>query len=357
MTIDLGTWNAARTVFTPNAGATATSLTIGAAEQTLEQIRDRINAAGAGVNATVVTDLNGSRLSLQSAQTGAAGGFRVRVVDSDGSNTNANGLSALAFDPPGGTTSITHLQAGANASATINGLTVASAGNTLANTIEGLSIDLNKTASTAVKVSVIADAQTIKTSMQGFVDAYNELARRLAEQTKYDAAGKVAGPLQGDSAATSLQTRLRGLLGQSSGASALFARRSDAGFELQRDGTLSLDTTRIDNALANLPELQKLFATNDLLVDANDGFGVRFRALADQVLGIDGPLKSRSDGLRRQLESNEDRQGALEQRIAQTERRLRAQYTALDATLGRLNGLSSYVTQQVNLLNRSNDSR
>ena len=52
-------------------------------------------------------------------------------------------------------------------------------------------------------------------------------------------------------------------------------------------------------------------------------------------------------GLRARLDSNAEQQTRLSERIAQTEKRLRAQYTALDTTMGRLTGLSSYITQQI----------
>ena len=60
------------------------------------------------------------------------------------------------------------------------------------------------------------------------------------------------------------------------------------------------------------------------------------------------------DGLRKRVDMNSAQQDKLEQRVAQTEKRLRAQYTALDATLGRLSGLGSYVTQQFQAFNSNN---
>jgi len=40
-------------------------------------------------------------------------------------------------------------------------------------------------------------------------------------------------------------------------------------------------------------------------------------------------------------------------RVAQIEKRLRAQYTTLDAQMAQLNQLSNYVTQQVAQLNKA----
>ena len=57
------------------------------------------------------------------------------------------------------------------------------------------------------------------------------------------------------------------------------------------------------------------------------------------------------DGTR--LDRNQDQQERMEQRLAQTQKRLEAQYTALDAKIGSLSGLSSFVSQQIALWNKA----
>ena len=74
------------------------------------------------------------------------------------------------------------------------------------------------------------------------------------------------------------------------------------------------------------------------------------RTLADQLLSTDGRIESRKVGINSRIEANDDRSEALERRVELVEKRLRAQYTALDANMGKLNGLSSYLTQQLNRL-------
>ena len=68
------------------------------------------------------------------------------------------------------------------------------------------------------------------------------------------------------------------------------------------------------------------------------------------VLGTDGTIESRKDGLQATLDRNGDRQDAMELRLEQTEKRLRAQYEALDQMMSKLSGTSSYVTQMINTL-------
>ena len=93
ITLSLGTWGTGQTTFTAKPGTSDVVIPIDATANTLAGIRDKINAANAGVSATIVTDANGARLALQSSSTGAANGFRVKVTDADGNNTDALGLS------------------------------------------------------------------------------------------------------------------------------------------------------------------------------------------------------------------------------------------------------------------------
>ncbi|HYP33735.1 MAG TPA: flagellar cap protein FliD N-terminal domain-containing protein, partial [Burkholderiaceae bacterium] len=76
ISIQLGTYKSdgatpPTTTFDP-ASSAKVDIPIGASETSLSAIRDKINAANAGVQASIITDANGSRLSLRSSSTGAA---------------------------------------------------------------------------------------------------------------------------------------------------------------------------------------------------------------------------------------------------------------------------------------------
>jgi flagellar hook-associated protein 2 len=125
---------------------------------------------------------------------------------------------------------------------------------------------------------------------------------------------------------------------------------SDVGITMQRDGTLAVDASALDNGLANPDELRKLLATDGSGI-ADSGFMRRFKELGDVLLGSAGAFETRNDSLRATIERNEERQAQMQARLDATEKRLRAQYTALDRNMGQLNGLSSYVGQQLQALN------
>jgi flagellar hook-associated protein 2 len=347
LTLQLGSWNADRSAFTEKSGSSSVDIAIESTD-TLQNVADKINGAGAGVTASLITDSSGVRLSMRSTSTGESNGFRLQAADSDGNSADALGLSVIAFDPPNGATAMQLMQGSADAKATVNGIAVSSASNALSTVVDGLTINLNKISSTPVNVSATSDTSSVSKAIQSFVTAYNAMVSYIGDQTKYDATAKTGGVLQGDSAATNLQERLRTMVGATSGASSTFGRMSDLGLEVQRDGTLSINNTKLTAATGNLAELKKAFTNTETnSTGANDGFARRYASLATQALGVDGIVTTRTAGLQALITKNTDDQAAMSDRVDTFQKRLVAQYTALDAKVAQLNSLSSYVTQQV----------
>jgi flagellar hook-associated protein 2 len=357
LTIDIGSWDLPPMNFVPQVGRAPVQVTVDGSD-TLATLRDKINGAGAGVTASIITDSAGARLALRATDSGQSKAFRIGVADNDGGPAgDGAGLSRFGFDPASGLVNMEQKVPGEDARATVNGIDVVSSSNELSGVVDGLTLRLRKENFGSADIAVTNDREAVKTAVQGFADAFNALAKALAEQTKYDAASKTGGPLQGDSAATGLQRQLRALVNTGSGASAAFGRLSDVGLTMQRDGTLAVDGAKLDTATGNLAELKNAFANLDTGNSANDGFARRFSALATQVLGIDGSLTTRADGLRERLNKNGEDQTRLEERVDRYRTRLVAQYTAMDANLSRLNSLSAYMDQQLAALTQSNSSK
>jgi flagellar hook-associated protein 2 len=180
----------------------------------------------------------------------------------------------------------------------------------------------------------------------------------LRTQTKYDEATKKAGSLQGDSTAVGLQRQLRNVLTSESPASSVYETINAIGITLQGDGTLKVDSTKLTAALTTNPaEVKKLFSAYTPQVNENDpdvnGIATRLRIFADKVLGLDGSLTSKTEGLNTSLKLNQKRQDELTDRLALTEARLRAQYTTLDTNMAKMSALNSYITNQVAAWNKS----
>ena len=245
---------------------------------------------------------------------------------------------------------MTRTQSAANSSATINGIAVSSVNDTMVDVISGMTIKLSKLTTAPVTLTVTRNTDSIKQLLARFASAYNDLNKYLGEQTKYDPATKTGALFQGDSTVVGIQNQLRSLVGQSSTASPFFTRLSDLGLQIQKDGTLQVVTAKIDEALKNLSGVTTALSNADALAPANSGFIRRMAAWADGMLDPKGALPGRSKTIQTRLTANQKDQERLASRVADTEKRLRAQYSALDASMAKYSSLSSYVNQQFSIL-------
>jgi len=353
--IEFGAWNAERTAFTEATPPSQVDIPIPLGENSLDAVKAKINAANAGVSASIVKDASGTRLVIRSTTTGEEHSVRITATADAPTTPGGPTLDDLTWpqsaDPP----TMTETLKAQNAKATLNGLAIESSSNTFSDVSDGLSITVAKVTTGPVTLKVGMDTASMKSAINDFVTAYNALNKYIADQTKYDPDKKVAATLQGDRSTLSLQSQLRAMLQASnSGASGTYAHLSDLGIEAQPDGSLKVNDTKLSAAMnSNLPELAKAFTTKDTLHSANSGFAVRLEALTQALNNSDGLVATRSQGLRASIARNGKQATALEDRVAAYQDRLLKQYSALDAKMNSLNSLNAYVTQQITNWNKS----
>jgi flagellar hook-associated protein 2 len=335
--------------FAAKTAATAVDITIGPGDNTLEKIRDRINTANAGVSASIVTDASGARLVMR-GQNGEENAFRVSVTET----STVPGLSALAYSAATADASaMTRTQSAQNALASINGLNVSSASNTLSNIVDGVTLKLNKTTTTPATVTVDTDTAGISKGVSNFVTAYNSAVSTIRVQTLYDEASKTSGPLQGNATAVGLLSQMRSLISSNTSASSTFTRLPDVGIDINKDGTLTTNSTKFNDAMGNLGELQKFFAGSSDTDSSLNGIGTRVKNLTKQILDTSsGAIANSTNGLNSTITRNKNKIEDINNHASKVETRLRAQYTALDTSMAKLSGLSTYVTAQLAALNK-----
>lgn len=354
LNIQLGTWGTASggsATFSPGTSPQV-SIDITSDDNTLAKVAAKINAANAGVNATVLHDASGDRLLMRSSATGAAAGFRIQAVDDDGNNTDSAGLSSLAFDPQNATSGMALTQAAQDTLATINGVSVSSGNNAFANTVDGLTLTASQVTTAPVTVTISSDTTAANTNINNFISSYNALNSALSTMTSYNAATKTAGTLQGDSTAVGLQNALRQLVGSMGPAGGAFSRLSDIGVQFQADGSLQADPTKLSAAMTNPSALKAFFATSGTNASSN-GFATRINSFAAGLLDPDGAIASKTNSLQTQLKSNATDQNTVNTRADAHQTALLAQYSALDSQLAQLTALNTYITQQVAAWNKA----
>lgn len=234
------------------------SITIDSSNNSLQGIRDAINAAKIGVTATIINDGSASpyRLALSSDNNGVSNSLKISV-SGDTSVTNL-----LAHDPAA-TQNLSENVTATNANFKVNGVSVSKTSNSATDVIQGVTLNLKKITTTSTTVTVAHDNASVSNSVASFVKTYNELAKTLKDISAYNPATKQAAILQGDSTVRSLQSQLRNALGSPVvGASGALTTLSQIGISFQKDGSLGLDTTKLNNAITNnVSDIASLFAT------------------------------------------------------------------------------------------------
>jgi flagellar hook-associated protein 2 len=241
--------------FTQDATQVTGTVTLDSSNNSLQGIRDAINAADIGVTATVVNDGGASpyRLVLASNATGTSKSMKISVAG------DATLQGVLAYDPEG-TQNLTQSTAAQNAALTVNGIAVSSASNTVTGAIQGVTLNLAKAGTTTL--SVARDTAAAQSAATAFVTAYNGVNNTLASLSAYNATTKKGAVLQGDSTVRALQSQIRSALGSTlTGSGGSLTVLSQIGIALQKDGTMALDTTKLATATAsNFNDIAGLFA-------------------------------------------------------------------------------------------------
>lgn len=331
-------------------GATATNITIDSSNNTLGGIRDAINNANAGLTATIINDGTTNRLLLSSITTGLTAGA-ISVVATDSAAGGSNALTLL------NNASLISVQDPLDASLSINGLAITRASNTITDAVSGVTLNLVKAGTLAVplktQLTISRNTASIQGTINAFVANYNTAVKQIKSLSAYDSTNKAASLLTGDSTVRNIQSQLANLVGTPiSGVDGGISRLSDIGITLQKDGTLSTDSTKLAAAL-NDPgkNIAALFTSTSA---GNEGIAVRFNAVLEGFVGSSGLIADRSDGINRSIKSIEGRRDALSIRLTKIEANYRAQFSALDSTIASLQRTSTFLTQQLSALPKTN---
>ncbi len=212
-------------------GATRDLVITQGSNDTLTTLASYINtqstANGWGVTASVVSDANGSRLALQSQNTGSSGALA----------TVANSNTSLTFAAPVG---------GTNAALTIDGVPFSSSSNTVTGAIQGVTLSLlsQSTSGTPVQLTVGPDTNQITSAINNFVSAYNTVISTINSQYIVDPTGSIpAPPLEGDISLRSLQSRLLSDAAYAIGGNGGLVNLASMGINMNNDGTLTIGST------------------------------------------------------------------------------------------------------------------
>jgi len=295
------------------------------ATNTITELRDAINTAtgGKGLSATVVNGDAGNVLVLNAAKAGTAGAITINATGSIATFTNGLAVTTTATD----------------AVVKVDGVTRTADSNRLTDLIDGVTLDLTKAQDNSTfTLDIVADNANVRTAMQSFVGAYNAALTQLRNASAYNAESRTGGPLLGDAAVRGLQQQLRGAIGDA------FDELSAIGIRSSKDGSLSIDVSKFDAALATNPAAVERLFDKERVGSLGAVLSARLEgAVAPNTGLLDARTKALNDRLQGLLSDRE----RLDVRISRIEDNYRRQFTALDGLVAQLQSTSSFLTQEL----------
>lgn len=318
----------------------------------LTEIRDAINSqlsATAGISANIITDASGARLVLSSEVTGEGTDLYVKGTGDLAAlniNVDEDGNHDLTQQSGTGAGSIT---LASNASYKIDGLELSSSTNTVT-ALSGLSIKL--TAEGTTTLTVAPNTEGLKTSIEAFVSAYNNLITVTNALTRVttseDKTSTDAGALVGDALVRSLLGSIRNELVQPSTGSGELSVLAQLGVTTNKDGTLSIDDAKLSSALeTHYDEVQAFFVGDDGLIP-------RLKSVTEPYTAPGGLLAGRTESLQKTMTQLSEQQQALDRRIDSLTTSLYTKYNNMDILVAQLNASSASLLSTLEALNNSN---
>ncbi len=317
--------------------ATPVDIAVVGGASSLDSIAASINAANAGVTASIITDASGPRLALKS-KTGADQAFTLTATEDPG----APGLAAL---------NITQSSTGAlfgttaqDAIVAVDAIPLSRSSNSISDLVDGVKLDLVSAApGTSVSLGTNVPTDQLRSSVNDLVAAFNDLQRLVKAQT--DAA---TGSLFNDSATRQLQQSLgRFALTELATPTAAGAPRrlSEIGVSTNRDGTLSVNADQLTAAITRFPDAVEALFFNGTGATGG-GVAAAFQAIADQAtdktIGL-GASEARYAKRQTTLDIALEKANA-DKEVVRT--RLTRQFAGADARVSAYKSTQSFLTQQ-----------
>jgi flagellar hook-associated protein 2 len=325
----------------------STPITINADNDTLDGLKTAINSSGAAVTASIVNvGTSGTpdyRLILQSKKAGTENAATI------------SGSLVGGADPfvAGGEI----VQVAANARFSVNGQVITRSSNTISDALPGVTLSLLKegdrdglveSSDAAANVTVSVDSSAVSAAMQKFVDAYNAVNKIVNAQFTLDPNTERQGALAGDASLRGVMARLRQELSRPGGIGVGIKFISDVGISFQKDGSLTLNSSKLASALKDSPG-----AVSDLFVIVENGLGKRIPDTVDDFISsVSGTLTFRRKGIKTSIEQIDKKVLREQDRIAGLQKRLTEQFRALEEMVSQMKSQGDFLTQQLSALSR-----
>jgi flagellar hook-associated protein 2 len=349
--------------------------TVPQAASSLNDVAGAINVAAAGkVSATVVNTGTTTNPAYQLVLSGQNTGEDLRI------SAISSSIAALTIDGTGPTAggvaqSANNLTVGKNAIAVIDGLTVTRTTNDFSDVLTGVSINaLTADPLKTTAFTVEPDKDAIKLKLKDFVDAYNKVMTFIHDQNTFSEDKGTGGELFGDNALRTIERTVKNELfgataAQISADTAGFGTLKLLGLDLQKDGTLTMNDSKVSAKLdADLNKFADLFVDSDGFNNGGAAVGTPAyyvdtttdSGLADKLMrAIDkivqpytdtagnstkGLFDSRTDEINGRIKLLDKQIDDREFRLTRFQAQLEARFAALESVMAQLQSQQQYLT-------------
>lgn len=298
---------------TLQSGSTSTSIDV-TSSMTLDDVAAAIDNLE-GIDASVVYDGSQYRLQISGTKTGAANA--ITLSESGTSMGLADGANLR--------------QAAVDAQFTIDGIAMTRSTNLVDDAFAGVSLSLNKvTTTTPATIKVTADNTALTTKLNDMVTAYNAVVKSINAQASVVGADN-SGKLTGDGTLAALQRALQGMFSTSVG-SGPFKSFAELGIATQRDGTITLDATKLNAALAsNRDGVANLLSSNPSTGFV--GLGEQLAKVAHQYGDTTGVLPTRVTQMDSRIRAMTTQASQMQARIDAYEQQLNQKFASMESTV------------------------
>lgn len=308
--------------FTIGAGSPV-SVTVNTTD-TLNDVAARISASGARINASVIYDGSNYRML-------------VRGLDSGDANTTTFSESTPALTASLGlSTPANAYQAAQDALFTVDGISMRRTTNQVTNAIPGVTLALARTTASDVRINVATDPAAIKSKVQAFVTAYNDVVTASHTATGFGSTRASNPVLAGDWSFRSSLQRLSRLVGSSvPGTSGSYTTLASVGVRLQNDGTLQINDTAFSAAVAADPlAVSKVFVT-DVGIGATGLMDSFATAITELSSNTNSTIRVRGATLSSQSQTLSVRIRREQDSVTAYRETLRSQFTVMETIVSR----------------------
>ncbi len=319
---------------------------------TLTGLANYINSQNLGVSASVVTDSDGARLALVPQNSGSAG---VITISNDTTGSGGGMGFAATYDPSsppsGGGLEFTVATNGSDASLDVDGIPVDSPSNTVSGVISGVTLTLSGTSSSPVTLQISPNLSPISTDINNFVSDWNTLIEAVNSDIQSNSSTGAAGTLTGDPTVDLVQQQLLSALSSSMSGNNGVVNLQSIGIEMQDDGSLTVDSTTLNDALQNnFSAVQNLFQGTS---SVGQTLTNTLTTLTDPTTGA---LNVDMNGISSEISDLNSQISDFQVQLQDTQTQLTAEYDTINTTLEQLPETLAQINSQLNALNPPNSN-